>query len=137
VEEPSGRHRSVFPKFQLRGISRKDLLFFTEQLSTLVHAGLPLDRTLSIAAQTSHKAGLRLVIENVLSRIRGGKSLAEALAAHPKQFSKLYVNMVRAGEAGGVLDPILMRLVEFERAADELRGYLITSLIYPCLLASV
>src|SRR5262245_62473677 len=57
--------------------------------------------------------------------------------AHPKCFSRLYVNMIRAGEAGGVLDPILARLVEFERAADELRGYLISSLIYPCLLAAV
>jgi general secretion pathway protein F len=137
VEEPPAARPPIFSKFQRRSISRKDILLFTEELSTLVHAGLPLDRTLRIVAQTTRKAALRAVIEDILSRIRGGRSLAEAMASHPKEFSKLYVSMVRAGEAGGVLDPILMRLVEFERAADELRSYLITSLIYPCLLVSV
>jgi general secretion pathway protein F len=137
VEEPVGSRPSAFSGLHLRRISRRDILFFTEELSTLVHAGLPLDRTLSIIAETVQKPALRAVVENVLRQIKGGKSLAEAMAAHPKCFSRLYVNMIRAGEAGGVLDPILARLVEFERAADELRGYLISSLIYPCLLASV
>jgi general secretion pathway protein F len=77
------------------------------------------------------------VIQDVLKQIKGGKSLAESLAKHPRQFSKLYVNMIRAGEAGGVMDVILARLVEFERSADELRSYLISALIYPSLLASV
>jgi general secretion pathway protein F len=137
VEEPVGSRPSPLSSLQLRRISRRDILFFTEELSTLVHAGLPLDRTLSIIAETVQKPALRVVVENVLRQIKGGKSLAEAMAAHPKCFSRLYVNMIRAGEAGGVLDPILARLVEFERAADELRGYLISSLIYPCLLAAV
>jgi type II secretory pathway component PulF len=137
VEEPSVPRVSILSKVSLRSVSRKDILFFTEELSTLVHAGLPLDRTLSIAAQTARKPALRAVIENALQQIQGGKSLAEAFAGHPRHFSRMYVNMIRAGEAGGVLDPILARLVEFERAADELRGYLIASLIYPCLLASV
>jgi general secretion pathway protein F len=137
VEEPFGRRPSLFSKFQLSGISRRDILFFTQELATLIHAGLPLDRTLSITADTVQKPALRVVIQNVLKQVKGGKSLAEALAAHPNHFSRLYVNMIRAGEAGGVLDPILARLVEFEQSADELRGYLISSLIYPCLLASV
>jgi type II secretion system protein F len=137
VDEPLASRPSLFSRVHLRGISRRDILFFTEELATLVHAGLPLDRTLQIITETVHKPALRGVIENVLKQIKGGKSLAEALAAHPKCFSRLYVNMIRAGEAGGVLDPILARLVEFERSADELRGYLISSLIYPCLLASV
>src|SRR5262249_49433066 len=137
VEEPVGNRPSTFSGLQLRRISRRDILFFTEELSTLVHAGLPLDRTLSIISETVQKPALRAIVDNVLRQIKGGKSLAEAMASHPKCFSRLYVNMIRAGEAGGVLDPILARLVEFERAADELRGYLISSLIYPCLLASV
>jgi len=83
------------------------------------------------------KPALRAVVLDVLKQIKGGKALAESLAAHPKQFSKLYVNMIRAGEAGGVMDVILARLVEFERSADELRSYLISALIYPGLLASV
>ena len=137
VDAPLQTRSSGLQKIQLRGISRRDILFFTEQLATLIHAGLPLDRALTITADTAQKAAFRTVIEGVLKKIKGGKSLAEALAAYPKQFSRLYVNMIRAGEAGGVLDPILARLMEFEQAADEMRGYLISSMIYPCLLASV
>ncbi len=137
VEEPVKTSTPGFRGFQIRRITRRDILLFTEELSTLVHAGLPLDRTLTITAQTVRKPALRALIESILKQIKGGKSLAEALAAHPKYFSKLYVNMIRAGETGGVLDPILARLVEFERAADELRGYLLASLIYPALLACV
>jgi len=137
IQEPLASRPPMLSRLQFGGISRRDILFVTEELSTLIHAGLPLDRTLSIIAETVRKPALRAVIENVLRQIKGGKSLAEALAAHPKYFSRLYVNMIRAGEAGGVLDPILARLVEFERTADELRGYLISSLIYPCLLAAV
>ena len=137
IEEPSKRTGSILPKIQLLGISKKDILFFTEELSTLVHAGLPLDRSLSITAELASKPALRVVIEDVLRQIKGGKSLAESLAAHPKQFSRLYVNMIRAGEAGGVLDIILGRLVEFERTADELRSYMVSALIYPCLLTLV
>ncbi len=137
IEEPSAPKVRTLPKIHLQRITRKDVLFFTEELSTLVHAGLPLDRSLSVTAELTSKPALRDVIEDVLKQIKGGKSLAEALAGHPKQFSRLYVNMIRAGEAGGVLDLILIRLVEFERAADELRSYLVSALIYPCLLASV
>jgi general secretion pathway protein F len=137
IEEPSKRAAYKLPKLHLKGISRKDILFFTEELSTLVNAGLPLDRSLSITAELTTRAALRSVIQDVLKQIKGGRSLAESLAAHPRQFSKLYVNMIRAGEAGGVMDVILVRLVEFERSADELRSYLISALIYPALLASV
>ena len=137
IEEPSKRGASILPKIHLQRVSRKDILFFTEELYTLVHAGLPLDRSLSITAELASKPALRAVIDDVLKQIKGGKSLAEGLAAHPKHFTRLYVNMIRAGEAGGVLDVILERLVEFERSADEMRGYLVASLIYPCLLTAV
>lgn len=137
VDLPLQGRKTILPQIHIRGISRRDILFFTEQLATLIHAGLPLDRALTITAETAQKPAFRTVIESVLKQIKGGKSLAEAFASHPKEFSRLYVNMIRAGEAGGVLDPILARLVEFEQSADEMRGYLISSLIYPCLLASV
>jgi len=137
IDEPAKPKLSVLPKLTLQGISRKDILFFTEELSTLVGAGLPLDRSLGITAELASKPALRVVIQNVLKQIKGGKSLAESLAAHPRHFSKLYVNMIRAGEAGGVLTVILERLVDFERASDELRSYLIGALIYPCLLTAV
>jgi general secretion pathway protein F len=137
IEEPKKRKASSLPALQLQRVSRRDVLFFTEELATLVRAGLPLDRSLTITAELAEKAALRLVILDLLKQIKGGKSLAEALAQHPKVFSKLYVNMIRAGEAGGVLEVILDRLVEFERSADELRSYLVSSMIYPCLLLFV
>src|SRR5204863_3857491 len=89
------------------------------------------------AAELASTPALRNVIQDVLNQIRAGKSLAESLSAHPRYFSRLYVNMVRAGEAGGVLDVILARLVEFERSADELRSHLVSALIYPILLTGV
>src|SRR5438445_555126 len=137
IEEPAGRRASRSRKIFLQRVGRRDVLFFTEELSTLIHAGLPLDRSLTVAAELASKPALRSVIHDVLKQIKGGKSLAESLAAHPKHFSRLYVNMVRAGEAGGVLDVILGRLVEFERSADELRSYMISALIYPVLLTGV
>jgi general secretion pathway protein F len=137
IEEPAKPAASLLSRIQLQRVTRKDVLFFTEELYTLLHAGLPIDRSLVIASELTSKPALRAIIEDVLRQIKGGKSLAEALAGHPKQFSKLYVNMIRAGEAGGVLDAILERLVEFERAADDLRSHLIASLVYPCLLTAV
>jgi general secretion pathway protein F len=137
IEEPAGQRSTRSRKIYLRHVSRKDILFFTEELSTLVHAGLPLDRSLAIAAELASKPALRSVIHDVLKQIKAGKSLAESLAAHPRQFSRLYINMVRAGEAGGVLDVILQRLVEFERSADELRSHLVSALVYPVLLTGV
>jgi general secretion pathway protein F len=137
IEEPAAHRGARSRKIYLQRVSRKDILFFTEELSTLVHAGLPLDRSLAITAELASKPALRSVIHDVLNQIKGGKSLAESLAAHPRHFTRLYVNMVRAGEAGGVLDVILSRLVEFERSADELRSYLISALIYPILLTGV
>jgi general secretion pathway protein F len=137
IEEPAGHRAARSRRIHLQRVSRKDILFFTEELSTLVHAGLPLDRSLAISAELASKPALRTVIHDVLKQIKGGKSLAESLAAHPRYFSRLYVNMVRAGEAGGVLDVILARLVEFERSADELRSHLVSALIYPVLLTGV
>jgi general secretion pathway protein F len=128
----SQQRRSLFQR-----IGARDILFFTEELSTLVRAGLPLDRSLSITAELTSKPALRTVVLDILQQIKGGKSLAEALANHPKHFSRLYVNMIRAGEAGGVLDTILDRLTQFQRDADEMRGYLVSALIYPALLTIV
>ncbi len=125
------------PRFPLRRVTRRDILFFTEELSTLVRAGLPLDRSLTVTAELASNPQLETVIQDVLKQVKGGQSLADALSAHPKYFSSLYVNMIRAGAAGGVLDVILERLVEFERSSDELRSYLTASLVYPVLLTLV
>jgi general secretion pathway protein F len=116
---------------------RKDVLFFTQELSTLLNAGVPLDRALSIAAELTEHAAFRTLILDIVRVLKGGKSLADSLATHPSHFSELYINMVRAGEASGSLATIFERLSEFEKTRDDLRGYIISSMIYPALLTAV
>src|SRR5690348_13581210 len=116
---------------------RRDVLFFTQELSTLLNAGVPLDRALSITAELTDRPSSKFVVLDVLRVLKGGKSLADSLATHPGYFSDLYVNMVRAGEASGALAIIFERLAEFERSRDELRSYIVSSMIYPALLALV
>jgi type II secretory pathway component PulF len=116
---------------------RKDVLFFTQELSTLLNAGVPLDRALGITAELTEKSSFRPIVLDVMRVLKGGKSFADSLATHPQHFSELYVNMVRAGEASGSLGTIFDRLSEFERTRDDLRGYIISSLIYPGLLTLV
>lgn len=119
------------------GARRRDILFFTQEMSTLLNSGVPLDRALTIASELTERQAFRGVILDVLRLIKGGKSFADALHVYPDHFSDLYINMVRAGEASGSLGLIFSRLAEFERTRDDLRGYIISSLIYPGLLALV
>jgi general secretion pathway protein F len=116
---------------------RKDVLFFTQELSTLLNSGVPLDRALSITSELTTRQQFRGIVMDILRSIKGGKSLADALAIHPTYFSELFINMVRAGEASGSLGVIFERLSEFERSRDELRSYIVSSMIYPGLLAMV
>jgi general secretion pathway protein F len=119
------------------GNKRRDVLFFTQELSTLLNAGVPLDRSLSITAELTEHAAFRIIVLDVLRVLKGGRSLADSLGTHAEYFSDLYINMVRAGEASGALAIIFERLAEFERSRDELRNYIISSMIYPALLACV
>ena len=121
----------------LRFGRRRDVLFFTQELSTLLNAGVPLDRALSIVAELSGRAEFRAVVEDVLRALKGGKSLADSLATRPAYFPQIYVNMVRAGEASGSPAAIFARLAEYEKTRDELRGYIVSSLVYPALLTLV
>ena len=116
---------------------RRDVLFFTQELSTLLNAGVPLDRALTIGAELTERPAFRIIVLDVLRVLKGGKSLADSLATHPECFSDLYINMVRAGEASGALAAVFERLADFERSRDDLRGYIISSMIYPALLATV
>src|SRR5205823_3140266 len=134
VEQKTG-FQLTLPDFT-RGRHR-DILFFTQELATLLNAGVPLDRALSITSELTERPGFRTVVLDVLRVLKGGKSLADSLAPHPKYFSELYVNMVRAGEASGALAAVFDRLAEFERSRDELRGYIISSMTYPGLLMLV
>ncbi|HZR83325.1 MAG TPA: type II secretion system inner membrane protein GspF [Candidatus Binatia bacterium] len=120
-----------------RGVRTGDLLIFTHELSTLLAAGLPLDRSLSILSELSERSEMKRVVSEVLQAVQRGKSLAEALAAHPRVFAPLYVNMVKAGEIGGVLDHVLQRLTDYLERADELRSEVRSALIYPAILTLV
>ena len=116
---------------------RQNVLFFTQELSTLLNAGVPLDRSLSITAELTVHGGFRSIVLDIVRVLKGGKSLADSLATQPSYFSELYINMVRAGEASGSLATIFERLAEFERTRDDLRGYIVSSLVYPVLLSVV
>jgi general secretion pathway protein F len=124
-------------RWGFRKVGSKEVLFFTQELSTLINAGLPLDRSLAICKQLSDRPRVQFLVGDILQGIKQGKTFADSLAAHPEAFSKLYVNMVRAGEVSGSLPLVLDRLVEFQQSADELKSYLISSLIYPVLLSFV
>ncbi len=123
------------PEFS--GARRGDVLFFTQELSTLLNSGVPIDRALTITSELTTRPQFRAIVLDILRSIKGGKSLADSLALHTGYFSELFINMVRAGEASGSLGQIFERLSEFERSRDELRSYIISSMIYPALLAVV
>jgi general secretion pathway protein F len=118
-------------------VRRKDLLVFTTELHTLVRSGIPLDRSLAVLGNLAESPALAEVIQTVLKEVKGGKSFSEALGKFPAVFPKIYVNMVRAGEAGGALEEILGRLAEYLESSDNLRSYIVGALIYPALLSLV
>lgn len=132
--------KSAALDFKLPGFGggkRKDILFFTQELTTLLNSGIPLDKALSIAAEITERPQFKEIIVDILRMLKGGKAFGDCLAAHPAYFSELYINMVRAGEASGALGPVFERLAEFERTRDELRSYIVGSMVYPALLVLV
>jgi general secretion pathway protein F len=114
--------------------SKGDLLTFTTELSALLSAGLPIDRSLNILSEISESKEIKDIIQSTLRSIREGSSFSDALARHPKLFSRLYVSMIRAGEAGGVLDVVLDKLNEFLESTKELKEHVFSAMIYPTIL---
>jgi len=127
----------ALPTFGRKGVKTSELLIFTRELATLLQAGMPLDRSLTTLTQLAQTPELKRVTSEILESVRGGTALAEALGQHPKVFPPLYVNMVKAGEVGGVLDQVLQRLVEYLQSAEELRDEVISALTYPLILVGV
>jgi type IV pilus assembly protein PilC len=121
---------------RFRGIGLKDLAVFSRQFATMVNAGLSLVRTLSILEEQTQQKQLKAVIAAVRADIEGGGTLSNALGKHPQAFSNLYVNMVKAGEAGGVLDEVLIRLAAFLEKELALRQKIKSATTYPILLAT-
>src|SRR4029078_7233269 len=119
------------------GVPRKQLVAFTRQLSTLQDAGLPILRSLQILEQQQKPGMLKAIIGGVAEEVEGGGTLSDAMAKYPKAFDKLYVNMINAGEAGGVLDLILARLADFMEKAAKLKKKVIGAMIYPAVVITI
>ncbi|HJQ74360.1 MAG TPA: type II secretion system F family protein [Gaiellaceae bacterium] len=133
---PARAARVTLPELPALGRKRvkgRDLLVMTQELSALVSAGLPLDRSLATLAELTDNVELKRILTEVLHAVQGGKSLAEALGQH-KAFPPLYVNMIRAGEIGGFLETVLVRLAEYLERGQTLRDDVRSALTYPILL---
>jgi type IV pilus assembly protein PilC len=120
-----------------RVLNSKGLTIFTRQLATLVKAGMPILRSIEVLARQEKRAGFKIVLEEIADTIRSGGNFSEGLAAHPKLFDRLYVNMVRAGEAGGVLSTVLERLSVFNEKSERIKGKVKSAMIYPAIISSV
>jgi general secretion pathway protein F len=118
-------------------VRQRDLMVLTQELATLISAGLPLDRALSVLTGLTAKEELKKVVGQILRAVQQGKSLAEALAEYPKIFPPLYVNMIKAGEIGGFLDIALQRLAEYLERAQQVQDEIKSALTYPILLTVV
>lgn len=126
-------------KFSLPGrtISTRDVVIFTRQFATMINSGLPLVQSLNILAQQTENPKLKDVTRAVVFDVEAGNTLADAFAKHPSAFSQLYVNMVAAGEAGGILDTILLRLATFLEKNDKLIRKVKSAMIYPGVILTV
>ena len=113
------------------GVKSKVLTAFTRQLATLVDAGLPLLRGLRVLEKQERNPTLKKIIGEVALSIEGGSTFSEGLAQHPKVFNRLFVNMVKAGELGGVLEVVLQRLSEFMEKAQKIKGKVVAAMFYP------
>ncbi len=133
-KKKTGKSRKTFV---MGGVKMKMLVTFTRQFSTLQDAGLPVLRSLRILERQMKPSVLKNSLIDVVDDVESGASLSEAMAKHPKCFSKLYVNMVKAGEAGGALEVILQRLADFLEKAQSLKSKIIGAMVYPAVVIFV
>jgi type IV pilus assembly protein PilC len=121
----------------VRSVTPKELAVFTRQLGTLLKAGMPLLRGLEVLGRQEKNRAFRKIVETLADEIRSGGTLSEAMARHPRVFDRLYVNMIRAGETGGVLDVVLDRLAKFQEKSLRLRGKVKAAMVYPLIVMTV
>jgi general secretion pathway protein F len=136
VKSPRGGLSLSF-SLPARRVKSRDVLTFTQEMATLLLAGMPLDRSLRVASELASNPNFGDIVEKVLSEVKAGKSFAEALRPHPQAFSKLYVNMIKVGETGGVLEQVLQKLGQYLEEVQELKEYILSALAYPLLLMGV
>ena len=122
------------PFLQRKTIKPRVLMIFTRQLATLIDAGLPLLRGLTVLSKQEPDPVLKGVITNIAESVQGGGTFSESLGGHPRIFNKLYVNMVKAGELGGVLEVVLMRLAEFQEKAQKIKNKVVSAMFYPVIV---
>ncbi len=118
-------------------VGPKELAGFTRQLATLLRAGMPLLRGLEVLARQERSPAFRRVMEGLIEAIKSGGTLSEAMAQHPRVFDRLYLSMVKAGEAGGVLDVVLDRLARFQEKSLQLKGKITAAMVYPLIVMTV
>lgn len=118
-------------------INNKGLTIFTRQLATLVKAGMPIMRALDVLARQEKNIPFKEILENIGETIRAGGNFSDGLAHHPRVFDRLYINMVKAGEVGGVLDVVLERLAKFQEKAEHIRGKVKAAMTYPIVIVVV
>jgi general secretion pathway protein F len=131
---PTRKRRSLFAP---RRVTRDNLLSITRELATLLRAGLPLDRALEVLIDLAPTPPVASLLQTIRDDVRGGKALSQALDAHRAVFSRFYVNIVRAGEAGGALGTVLTRLADTMERTKDLRDSVQSALIYPTILICV
>ncbi len=115
-------------------VKQKELMVFTRQLATLIDAGLPLLQSLNVLSKQEPNPNLRATIVALGESVQGGSTFSEALSTYPKMFNKLFVNMVKAGELGGVLEVVLNRLAEYQEKANRLRSKIVSAMVYPTII---
>jgi len=130
--QASSRSFSIFT-----GIRRRDITFFTRQLSDLLEAGLTLMRALNVIQDQTENPRLQEILGDIVSHVRDGKSFSDALAVYPKVFPPIYVSMVSSGEVGGILGGVLSRLADFSEKEEELQGKVRAAMAYPALICLV
>ena len=123
--------------FASKSVNRDQLLAITRELATLLNAGMPLDRALEILIGLAAAPPAAVLLQQIRDDVRGGKSLSQALDVRREVFSRFYINIVRAGEAGGALGVVLTRLADTMERNKELRENVKSALIYPCILIGV
>ena len=132
-DQPARKRREI-TLFQRKSVKPKTLMIFTRQLATLINAGLPLLRGLDVLANQERDAVLKTAINKLAMSVQDGSTFSEGLAKHPRIFDDLYVNMVRAGEVGGLLDVVLARLAEFQEKAQKVKNKVATAMVYPVIV---
>ncbi len=131
------RAKTSIAFFQKKKIKSKVLMIFTRQLATLIDSGLPLLRSLNVLAKQEPDKVLKNTINKLADTVQGGNTFSDALALHPKIFNDLYVNMVKAGEVGGVLELVLNRLSEFQEKAAKIKNKVVAAMVYPMIVMTM